>query len=411
MFLHALSTAGEVKFLSSNDSSSARVPCPPDLPFFRPLPPLPSASTLQLPSFLNFSTQSLASVVDPPSRRSTASLPTSVLFRASSSPAASSRHVVTRKIKNKKVFEGPQWIPAFHHPNSPYVPWSSPVRRRILPPPSPLPPSPVCLSSPHIRSGAVAPEPWGSSTSSQAPKRSRKERLSGSWKSFKNSIKIGLKAVVSPLRKPRKSLRTLCINQDMLRTYDDVDTTTVVPDLTSNAMRSALAKTHIRGSHDSLASFVSSDSRTLAAWLAERRAAASCVIDNTPREMSVEEYELMGSWLDLRHCDGGWVCGIQDCDMHTAGGSPHAASRYSDGLRTAMPFDNADLVPITHPSPTAPPPGVYSALPRFHSLPRLPCQSFDIHSTQEANPATPKNAERCLTRCRELSMPGGWTFN
>ncbi|KAG8219963.1 hypothetical protein J3R82DRAFT_968 [Butyriboletus roseoflavus] len=415
MFLHALSTAGEVKFLRPNDSSSPRVPCSPDIPSFRPLPPLPSASTLQLPSFFSLSTQSFASVVDQPPRQSIASLPPSVLFRVSSSPVASSRHVVARKIKTNKVFEGPQWIPAFHHPNSPYVPWPSPVRRRILPPPSPLPPSPVCLSSPCIRSGAVAPEPWASSIFSQAPKKSGKERLSSSWKSFKNSIKMGLKAVVFRLGKSRKSPRRLCISQDMLRTYDDTDTTAIVPDSTSNAMRSALAKTHIRGSCDSLASFVSSDSRTLAAWLAERRATASCIIDGAPREMSVEEYELKGSWLDFRHCDEGWGCGVQDCDMHTAGGSPHGASKYSDVLRTAMPFDSAGLLSATHRSPTAPallfPPGPYSTPPRFHSLPRLPCQSFDIHSTQEAKRATSKDAGRCLTRCRELSMPGGWTFN
>ena len=376
-----LFTAGD----SPKDSSSSRVPC---LPIFRPLPPLPEPSTLQLPSFLNFSTQSFA---DPPPRRSTASLPASALLRVSPSPVASSRRVVARKT-NKKVFEGPQWIPAFHHPNSPYVPWSSPVRRRILPPPSP-----VCPSSPCTRSGAVAPEPWASSTFSQTHIKSGKERLSGSWKSFKNSIKKGVKTVVSHIGRSRTSLRTLCTSHDMLYTYDDTD---IQPYLTSNAMA--------HGPRDSLASFVSSDSTTLEAWLAERRATASRVVDNTPREMSVEEYERMGSWLDLRHCDEGWVCGVQDCDMHTASGSPYATSEHPNVLRTAMPFDNADLLSASPKAPALPfPAGPFAAPPRFHSLPRLPCQSFDLHSAQ---PTTLKNPERCLARCRELSMPGGWTF-
>lgn len=397
MLLHTLFSAGEANLLPPKDSSSLRVPCSP---IFRPLPPLPSGSTLQLPSFLNFSTQSFTSHADPPPRRSTASLPASVLLRVSPSPVSSSPPVVARKTKNNKVFEGPQWIPAFHHPNSPYVPWSSPIRRRILPPPSPLP-SPVCPSSPYIRSGAVAPEPWASSTFSHAHTKSGKERLSSSWKSFKNSIKKGVKTVVSRIG----NSRLLCTSHDMLYTYDDTD---IPPSLTYNAME------YNSSPRDSLASFVSSDSTTLAAWLAERRATASRVIDNTPREMSVEEYELMGSWLDLRHCDGGWVCGIQDCDMHTAGGTPNPASKYPNVLRTAMPFDSADLLSVARPSPRAPalpfPAGPFAAPPRFHSLPRLPCQSFDLRSAQELMPATQKNAERCLARCRELSMPGGWTF-
>ncbi|KAF8559259.1 hypothetical protein OG21DRAFT_1480644 [Imleria badia] len=387
MLLHTLSTAGEANLRPPDVPSS----CSPDVPSFRPLPPLPSASTLQLPSFLHFSYQSFTSLADPPPRRSTKSLPASALFRVTSSPVTSSRRVVVRKTKNDEVFEGPQWIPAFHHPNSPYVPWSSPVRRRILPPPSP-----VCPSSPCIRSGAVAPEPWASSTFSQAHRNSGRETLSSSWKSLKNSIKKGVKTVVSRLGRPRAPLGTLCTSQDMLCNFEDTDTS-------SNAMR---AKAHSSGPRDSLASFVSSDSITLAAWLAERRATASCI---TPREMSVEEYELMGSWLDLRQCDQGWVCGVQDCDMHTAGGSPCVAGEYPNGLRMAMPFDSADLTDPPVKAPTlAFPAGPFSAPQRFHSLPRLPCQSFEIHSAQEAKPATLKDAERCL---RELSMPGGWTFN
>ncbi|KAG1755093.1 uncharacterized protein EDB91DRAFT_272837 [Suillus paluster] len=80
---------------------------------FRPLPPLPSASTLQLPSFLNFSTtHSLTSSPANQCRnKSSHSLPASILFRYSSSHVSSTRRVVIRKTKNTKVYEGPHWIP------------------------------------------------------------------------------------------------------------------------------------------------------------------------------------------------------------------------------------------------------------------------------------------------------------
>ncbi|KAG9314527.1 hypothetical protein JVU11DRAFT_5324 [Chiua virens] len=397
MLLHAPFTTGEVGLLSPTDATS-RVSCSPDVPSFRPLPPLPSASTLQLPSFLNFSSQSFPSLADPPPH-----FPTPSLFRVSSSVVTSSRRTVVRKTKNNKVLEGPQWIPAFHHPNSPYVPWSEPVRRRILPPSSPLPVTPVC-PSPIIRSGAVAPEPWASSIFSQPLEKSRRDRLSSSWKSFRDSIKKGVKTVVSRLGKSRKSIRTLCTGQDMLHTYDDAF---IESGWTSDVAHSG------RDPHDSLASFVSSDFKTLATWLAERRVNDICDADNFPKEISVEEYELTGSWLDLRLCeDGGWVCGVQDCGMHTAGGSPYVTGEYPDGLRMAMPFDSAQLLSVTYPAPTEPAarpsPKSLPASPRSQSLPRLPGQYFDVHSTQEAKPA--KITERCLPRYRELSMPGGWTF-
>lgn len=377
---------------SQKDSPSPSVPSSPDLPSFRPLPPLPLASTLELPSF---SDQHSA---DPLPRISAPSLPASALFRVSASPVSSTRRVVVRK----KVPQGPHWIPAFHHPNSPYVPWPSPVRRRILPPPSPLSPSPVCPSSPRIRSGAVAPEPWASSTFSQTHSKSAKEKISGSWKSFKNSIKLGVKSVLG------KSLRTLCTSQDMLRTYDDNDAPAV--DHPNASWPESIAQ-HRRSCCHSLASLVSSDSRTLETWLAERRADASSVADDVPGVMSVEEYERMGSWLNVRSCDCGWVCGMQDCGMHTASGSPYAASEHPDGLRMVMPFDSADLLSKKHSSPTAFPSGPFYTPQRFHSLPRLPTQSMDIYYAQEAKPATLDDAQReSARRRRECSMPasGNW---
>ncbi|KIJ68245.1 hypothetical protein HYDPIDRAFT_106404 [Hydnomerulius pinastri MD-312] len=383
---------------------------------FRPLPPLPSASTLQLPSFLNFSTQSFTPPPEPQTQRSTSSLPASVLFRVSSTPVSSRRKVIVRKTKNKKVHEGPHWIPAFHHPNSPYVPWTSPVRRRILPPPSPLSPSPVIFSPHCSRSGAVAPEPWASDISSETHKKSGKEKLSSSWKSFKNSLKKGVKNVVAHLGKSRKSLKSSCNSQNMLRTYDETDTTTAhKSNITFAANPSPPTRPESSCSRRSLASFVSSDSKALVTWLAERCATAPEVADDSPGGMSVEEYELMGSWLDLRHRDGEWVCGVKDCDLHTPDGSPNALCCHLKVFRTAMPFDSPDLL-MSPAEPMAPSPSFSSeflATPsRFCSLPRLPSQSFDIALIYKERPGVYPNAERCLIskKSRELSMPGGWTF-
>ncbi|KAG1757382.1 hypothetical protein EDB19DRAFT_33062 [Suillus lakei] len=157
---------------------------------FHPLPSLQSASTLQLPSFLNFSTtHSLTSSLSANHCRnkSSHSLPATILFRHSSSHVSSTQRVVVRKTKNTKVYEGPQWVPAFHHPNSPYVPWPSAVRHRILPPSAPKSPiSPLCS-----RNGAVAPEPWGSHSTTET--QTNVEKRSNSWKSFKKSVRSGLR--------------------------------------------------------------------------------------------------------------------------------------------------------------------------------------------------------------------------
>jgi len=198
-----------------------------------------------------------------------------------------------------------------------------------------------------------------------------------------------------------------CTHQDILRTYDDPDAPAVDHrSMASDAVRSALATVRCDDPRHSLASLVSSDSRTLAAWLAERRADASSAADDVPGVMSVEEYELMGSWLDDRSCDGRWVCGMQDCDMHTASGSLYAAGEYPDGLRMVMPFDSADLLSEKHPSPALPfPSGPFYTPPRFHSLPRLP----SLYSAQEAKPATLDDAQRLSARRRrERCMHGSW---
>jgi len=384
-----------------------------DIESFHPLPPLPSASTLQLPSFLNFSTthslfpSSHANQCPPKSSRS---LPASTLFRRSSSHV-SVRRVVIRKTKNAKVYEGPQWIPAFHHPNSPYVPWSSPTRRRILLPLIPESPiSPLCS-----RSGAVAPEPWGSHSTTEI--QTNAEKRSSSWKNFMGSVKSGLrgaKRVVSRIGNVQKFSRR---RADLSTTNWGADPSTgysVVfaesPSLTSPSPQTENASS----SRVSLGSLVSSDSTTLAAWLAERHTTSG-----TSREcpgMSIEEYEMMGSWLDLRRGNGDWVCGVRDCDVHTPDGSVGALRHEQRVFRTAMPFDATDHhEPLKIPVPkkmTLPVSPVDSPTPLpFCSLPQLPSRSSAMSPKVLETLGNP-SVERLLMskKSRELDMPGGWTF-
>ncbi|KAH7883761.1 hypothetical protein F5I97DRAFT_2043259 [Phlebopus sp. FC_14] len=367
---------------------------------FRPLPLLPSTSTLQLPSFLNFSTRSFAVPSGTRIQRSASSLPGSVLFRISSMPVSSHRRVVVRKIKTNKIYEGPNWIPAFHHPNSPYVPWTSSVRRRVLATSSH---STSPIPHHHLRSGAVAPEPWTTDTCSEMPKRSRKEKLASSWKSFTGSIKKGVQNIAARFRKS-SNISFNGVTQDV-----DIPTkenATVANDSSSPTRARSACSRH------SLKSFASSDSRTLACWLAERRTTA-CGIDESAGEMSIEEYELMGSWLDLRGGEGEWVCGVRDCGLHTRKGSPSCVRGRLEVFRTTMPFDSPDLL-LT---PSQPSPSVSSEIiaspPRFCSLPRLPSHAVDMTSSIcKGGSVSGADAERRLVnqKSRELTMPGGWTL-
>ncbi|KAG1773137.1 hypothetical protein EDD22DRAFT_859101 [Suillus occidentalis] len=372
---------------------------------FRPLPPVPSASTLQLPSFLNFSTtHSLTSPLPANQCRnkSSYSLPATILFRHSSSHVSSTRRVVVRKTKNTKVYEGPHWVPAFHHPNSPYVPWPSAVRHRILPPL--MPESPISpLGS---RSGAVAPEPWDSQSTTET--RMNVEKHSSSWKSFKKSVKSGLKSVKSVVSRIGKLIKR---GDDPVSSAGDYmvfakkNPSPVSPDSPTE---------DTSASRVSLGSLVSSDSVTLAAWLAERHTTS----DNSSEfpGISVEEYETMGSWLDLGVGDGERICGVLDSDTHIPNGSPDALCHRLRDFHSAAPFDATINEPVKAPvskralSPASTPDLKFWPHP-FYSLPRLPSQAI-VMSTKELKTLDDPNVERFLMskKSRELSMPGGWAF-
>lgn len=375
---------------------------------YRPLPPLPSASPLQFPSFLDLPTSPSTPSIQTQFHGPASSAPTAVLFRVPPTPT-SSRKRLARKSK-KEVTIGPHWIPAFHHPNSPYVPWTPSVRERILPLPSPTSIS-SAVESCCPRSGAIAPEPWASSTFSDRSKEvPRTTRVAKSWMNMRNNIKNRIKKVAA------------CLGMAKKPTKESSGTQYTIP--SSGAPKSTpMPKPDCFEGDDplsraSLASFPSSDSVALATWLAERCGAPAGVpCRDTPRGMTIEEYELIGSWLDLREGEHEWVCGFQGCDMHLPDGSPNAMCGHMNVFRAVMPFNGVDLCrTVTQPITSL---AILSAesfvVPsRFCSLPRLPSQSFDMTpiSRYAGNTHGTTDAERCLPgkKSREFSMPGGWTF-
>lgn len=385
---------------------------------FRPLPPLSSASTLQLPSFLNFSTTHSLTSPSPASQcrnESSHSLPANILFCHSSSHISSTRRVVVRKTKNTKVYEGPHWIPAFHHPNSPYVPWSPAVRHRILPPL--IPESPI--SPLYSRSGAVAPEPWGSHSTTET--QTNVEKGSSSWKSFKKSVKSGLKSVksvVSRIGKVPKLSRGRSDKKMINRSGDPVPSASDYMMFAKNSspLSPGSLTEDTPATRVSFGSLVSSDSVTLAAWLAERHTTSNTSWESPG--MSVEEYEMMGSWLDLRVGDGERVCGVLECTAHTPNGTPDALCHGLRDFHSAVPFDATvnEHVKAPVPKKTTSPVSTLdlNSWPHpgpFYSLPRLPSQVL-VMSTKELKTLDDPNVEHFLMskKSRELSMPGGWAF-
>jgi hypothetical protein len=128
--------------------------------------------------------------------------------------------------------------------------------------------------------------------------------------------------------------------------------------------------------------------------------------------MSVEEYETMGSWLDLGVGDGERVCGILDCGAHAPNGSPDALCRGLRDFNSAVPSDATDNEPAKAPVPKRASKLDLNSWPRpFYSLPRLPSQAL-VMSTKELKTLDDPNAEHFLMskKSRELSMPGGWAF-
>lgn len=203
------------------------VQTPPSDDRFQTLPPLPDIPTLVLPSFSHFNE------------------PCSPLRR--------------------------RFIPRLEHPNSPYVPWSDPMREEILPNPSLLDDLPSeCFS----RSGARAPEP--------------------------------------PLHQPfRAKVRQLChrVRSALSRHLGLCRERTTYPSPTPSDASSSEYEPSLASVSDTYSfqqrpweSTESIDSCSLENWLeTRRRQQQQHEWGPGPGGMTLEEYDRQGSWLNLSH--------------------------------------------------------------------------------------------------------------
>lgn len=242
------------------------------------------------------------------------------------------------------------------------------------------------------------------------------EKPSSSWKSFKKSVKSGLKSVksvVSRIGKVPKLSRGRS-GTDVIKRGDDPVPSAGGYMLFAKNPSPVSPTEDTSASRASLGSLVSSDSATLAAWLAERHTTS-----DTSSEfpgISVEEYETMGSWLDLGVGDGERICGVLDSDAHIQNGTPDALCHRLRDFHSAAPFHATINEPVKAPlskralSPASTPDLKFWPHP-FYSLPRLPSQAI-VMSTKELKTLDDPNVERFLMskKSRELSMPGGWAF-
>jgi len=161
----------------------------------------------------------------------------------------------------------------------------------------------------------------------------------------------------------------------------------------------------------STTSLVSSDSATLAAWLAARQQASLEEHDYDPGSlMSLEEYERVGSWLDLSgdgRVDGKWVCGVPGCEIHARHMLMHGGQFTT--LNSAPAKENMVQRPSQRVRTTqrASRSSQYGSSTQFLARVNL---ARDAPMGSLSGGGGLLSASLSDRREREMSMPGGWTF-
>ncbi|KAK0208560.1 hypothetical protein DFS33DRAFT_1451506 [Desarmillaria ectypa] len=244
---------------------------------FHPLPPLPPSSSLQLATLLDINFPSFAFStglpISTPPVQSSPPIPSFTGNRRNNTPAT-----------DNSIFH----MPALSHPNSPYVPWESPVRREIL---RPLTPSSFVshYSRPLSRSGARAPEP---PETEEEPLRQRPTRkLHKVSKSILN-LRQAVRSVAQVTKRFKFAQKRRSLDQPDLPEHPRTH-------WQSDPLLIARYRPRLHPPSPSSASFDSTNTNSLAAWLAARQCEAKEWDLDAQRGVALEEYDRAGSWINL----------------------------------------------------------------------------------------------------------------
>ncbi|THU94835.1 hypothetical protein K435DRAFT_966693 [Dendrothele bispora CBS 962.96] len=258
-------------------------------PPFLPLPPILSEPSVELRSFMDFTFQSFSLSTPPGTRSSTPAQPPL--------PSLSQPLFTPPSPKPRPVLQ----LSTLNHPNSPYVPWDSPVRREIF---RPLTPESFVsdfsqYSRPHSRSGARAPEPTELPEAENGRPYSRLPKLSQSIRNIRRSMKRNVVHVAK---------RITHLSRARSKSLDNLD---VLPSSPSYVLDMELPPCPRPSSP--CASVDTSNTRSVALWLESRRQ------DRYSRDLhfiSLEDYERRGSWIDLPNGEQ-YACDVEGCPFHS----------------------------------------------------------------------------------------------
>lgn len=182
------------------------------------------------------------------------------------------------------------------HPNSPYVPWDTPVREQILCN-TPL------AASPEDSSAPAKQEPDLSASDLQTREEAQRDKkaLSSVWSALKSAPKrvkskcrllLGPR-VRDPTHGPAAEFGPGSSNTSRMRT----DLSHLGDDDEDQAVMSYLPQPHIDMPLSPTASFRSTETNSLAVWLSERQRKFLDKDCESTRLMTVDEYERVGSWI------------------------------------------------------------------------------------------------------------------
>lgn len=371
---------------------------------------MPKSSPLRT-SFLDFSLHSTPPLPESDSEATPPTIPSSIPPQRSANLARDQPKC--DEAAPPAIHDEPFLIPAFQHPNSPYVPWAPPIRRRILNPITSVSRGSLLSSynsRPISRSGARAPEP----AETPEPLQRISPALKG-WKQFRQTISHNFNHIATrlgALKQPFSSKRPISPSaptSHVMQTHSiSHEDTFFATNYSPSPISPLVVLTGRRIFTPSTASLASSDSATLAAWLATRQRASLQERDYDPGSlMTLDEYERVGSWLDLPgdgKIDGKWVCGVPGCEIHARHMLMHAGRVTTlefPAARERMSQESSSYVRALQ----------RNAQSQCHSSPQFRAR---ISSTR-GGPATHAvssllSASLSDRRERETSMPGGWTF-